>query len=97
MVIKEIIHVKGENYAEYISYLSSLVESNPEVLFKMQQAFAREKSLPCFCNSRTSWASDVVEPIGEYLLRTRGKDKAIELMSTELITGCPKSGRSWCD
>lgn len=64
-----------------------------EDLFQLQVDYCKSKSLPLFCNKTTN----IGNPIGKYLVNQMGFNRAKEYLSTILITGCPETGRSWCD
>lgn len=71
---------------------------NSELLFDIQEEYAKNIQAPLFCFRQTSsYRGNTPEPIGKYLIGKLGVEAAIKKMSTELITGCPKTGRTWCD
>ena len=64
-----------------------------EELYNLQVEYCKANKLPLFCHKTTGKGT----PIGEYLIKSVGYEKTISKLSTELITSCPETGRTWCD
>ena len=98
---------RGDDFQEFINSGSELVrrkgncQESWDILYEMQKAYALYNNCPCFCNPMTSTYHNYKvlqsEPIGKYIMNNRSVENAIDYFTTQLITGCPASGNTWCD
>lgn len=82
---------------------------NPEgddIYYQNQKLFCKTNNLPLFANKTCShgyrWMQgnpqyNKSQTLGEMLVAKYGSEKAFIVSSSELITGCPSCGRTWCD
>jgi hypothetical protein len=76
-----------------------------DIYYENQKLFCKKERLPLFanetCSHRYKWVRSElygkIMTLGEMLEEIHGPEKAAIISSSELITGCPMCGRTWCD
>jgi hypothetical protein len=98
MKITGMLYIKGLNFDKYRQFCIKQFKENPKenhnFLMLCQKAYAKENSCPLFCREKVT-GSD--EPTSLFMYEKYGVEKAIRKMCYELVTGCPKTGYTWCD
>ena len=105
----EMIYLPKQNADQYLAHLRVKIirlhrkgcennnvdwETIYDLLDELQSVYAKENDAPLFY---MSYKNGYNYRTAKYLVETRGLRATCEYLSSQLVTGCPRTARTWCD